>query len=182
MSGLCDCHSTYYSDFPDFSLRRQACIIHRVINLCNLPTALSRMPELAEPSPQKYVGLHFLEVSGFSPEGSAGRPAMMMRMTTKICYIIQWQGVRVEWGCFRGLCRAELCPRDICVTISALFDEAATEEENLLFFRVFLWPLRAPIGGECNFWSSVQNHSFFAYSQSVQFVMILHHLMVKFVF
>lgn len=160
MSALRDCHSPYYSDFPDSSLRRQTCIIHRVINLCNLPTAVSRMPPLAEPSPQKYVGLHFLEVSGFSPEGSAGRPAMMMRMTTTICYIIQWQGV--GWGVLSGAVPSRIMPeRQLCHDICSFRRSSNRREESSFFFRVFLWPLRTPIRGECCFWSSVRNHSLY---------------------
>lgn len=134
VSGACDCHCANYSDFPD-SFWFWTGIIHRVINLCSSPMARCRTPSLAEPSSRKYVRLHFLEVSAFSPEGSAGRPAMMMRMTTRICYIIQWQG---GGGCaFGGLCRAELRPADSCVTISALSDGAASKEKNSLFSVLF---------------------------------------------
>lgn len=98
----------------------------------------SRMPSLAELSSRKYVGLHFLEVSGFFPEGLAGRPAMMMRMTTKICYIIQWQGVG---ALLSGAVPSRITPgRQLCHDICS-FRWTATKGKKNSFSEVFfdLW-------------------------------------------
>lgn len=171
MSALRDCHSPNYSDFPDSSLRRQTCIIHRVINLCNLPTAVSRMPPLAEPSPQKYVGLHFLEVSGFSPEGSAGRPAMMMRMTTTICYIIQWQGVGVGWGVLSGAVPSRIMPeRQLCHD-NCSFRRSSNRREESSFFSEFFFDLCGHQSGEsAAFEAQSVITVFIFYLHGVQFV------------
>lgn len=87
-------------------------------------------------------------------------------------------------GCaLGGLCRPELCPRDSCVTISALLDEAAaaeTEEKKIIFSPSFsLTSAKSNQGRGLLLKPCPLQRCFFFSLHGMQFVGFLNHLTVK---